>query len=164
MEQGVGEIGEICVKSDNVMVGFYGLTEVTTKIDRNGWYHMGDLGYLDEEGYLNIVGRKDCMIITGGLNVFPAEVEMAIFKHQAVKEVSVIGSSDPKWGNSITAVVVLKEGQVVSEDELIQYCGDLIAPYKKPKCVYFVDELSKTASGKIAINELKKKYENSIGS
>jgi acyl-CoA synthetase (AMP-forming)/AMP-acid ligase II len=161
IELRVGEIGEICVKSDSVMAGFYGSAEVDRKIGRSEWYSMGDLGFLDENGYLNILGRKDCMIITGGLNVSPAEVEMAILKHPAVKEVSVFGSSDPKWGSSITAVVVLQEGQDISQEELIKYCGSHIATYKKPKCVYFVDELPKTASGKIAINELKTKYNNS---
>ena len=153
-----GEIGEIATRSDLVMKGYWRNPEATAASLRNGWLHTGDLGYLDERGYLFIMDRSKDMIISGGENIYPREIEEVIIQHPAVREVAVIGVPDSRWGEAIKAVVARAPGQTVSEEEIIDFCRDHIASYKKPKSVDFVDELPKNNYGKIVKQELRAKY------
>jgi len=153
-----GEIGEIVTRSDLVMKGYWRNPETTAETLRNGWLHTGDMGYMDESGYLYIMDRSKDMIITGGENVYPREIEEVLIQHPAVREVAVIGVPDTKWGEAIIGVVSLVRGKSSSEDELIAFCKDHIASYKKPKRVDFVKELPKNNYGKILKRELRAKY------
>ena len=157
-ELAVGEMGEIVTRSDVVMKGYWRNPEITAKTLRNGWLHTGDIGYMDKNGYLFLMDRSKDMIITGGENVYPREIEEVIARHPAVREGVVIGVPDPKWGESIKAIVSLVEGKSVTEEDLIAFCKDNIASYKKPKTVDFVDELPKSNYGKILKRELRAKY------
>jgi len=153
-----GEMGEIVTRSDLVMKGYWRNPEATTDTLRNGWLHTGDVGYMDKSGYLFIMDRSKDMIISGGENVYPREIEEVLVRHQAVREVAVIGVPDPKWGEAIKAVVSLSPGQSATEEELISFCKDNIASYKKPKSVDFVDELPKNNYGKVLKRELRARY------
>lgn len=153
-----GEMGEIVTRSDLVMKGYWRNPEATAEALRNGWLHTGDVGYMDEKGYLFIMDRSKDMIISGGENIYPREIEEVIIRHPAVREVAVIGVPDPKWGEAIKAVVSIVEGKSVTENELIAFCKDNIASYKKPKSVDFVEELPKNNYGKILKRELRAKY------
>ena len=143
------EVGEIIVKGDIVTKGYWNRPEETAKALRDGWLHTGDLAVIDREGYVNIVDRKKDMIITGGENVYSVEVENVLYMHPDVLEAAVIGTPDPKWGEAVTAVVVLKPNRHPSEDDIIVFCREHIARYKSPKTVIFISELPKTGSGKI---------------
>ncbi|NIR13598.1 MAG: AMP-binding protein, partial [Desulfobacterales bacterium] len=125
---------------------------------RDGWLYTGDMAVVDREGYVNIVDRKKDMIITGGENVYSVEVENILYTHPSVLEAAVIGVADPKWGEAVKAVVVLKSGETATEEEIIQYCKHHIARYKAPKSVDFISELPKTGSGKIFKKGLKERY------
>lgn len=153
-----GEMGEIVTRSDLVMKGYWRNPEATGATIKNGWLHTGDMGYLDENGYLFIMDRSKDMIISGGENIYPREIEEVIIKHPAVREVAVIGIPDPKWGEAVKAVVSLVKGKWVTEEELIAFCKDHIASYKKPKSVDIVEELPKNNYGKILKRELRAKY------
>jgi len=152
------EIGEICVKGPNVMLGYWKNPEQTAEALRDGWLHTGDMATMDRDGYIYIVDRKHDMIISGGENIYPREVEEVIYKHPAVAEVAVVGVPDDTWGESVKAVVVLKPDQSGTGEEIIQLCKDNLASYKKPKSVDFVDALPKTAIGKILRREVKSRY------
>jgi acyl-CoA synthetase (AMP-forming)/AMP-acid ligase II len=152
------EVGEIVVKGDIVTEGYWKRPEETAKAFQDGWLRTGDMAVLDSEGYVNIVDRKKDMIITGGENVYSVEVENLLYTHPAVLETAVIGVPDPKWGEAVKAVVVLKQGHGATENDLIQYCKSHIAHYKAPKSVEFVEELPKTGSGKIYKKGLKERY------
>jgi len=152
------EVGEIIVKGDIVTKGYWNRPGETADAIKNGWLYTGDLAVIDNEGYVNIVDRKKDMIITGGENVYSIEVENVLYSHPAVLEAAVIGVPDPKWGEAVKAVVVLKPGVRASEDEIIRYCKSCIAGYKTPKSVDFVDEMPKTGSGKIYKKGLKDVY------
>ena len=128
-----GEIGEIVTRSDLVMKGYWRNPEATGETLRNGWLHTGDMGYMDERGYVFIMDRSKDMIISGGENIYPREIEEAIIKHPSVREVAVIGIPDPKWGEAVKAVVSLVEGKSITEEELISFCKDNIASFKKLK-------------------------------
>lgn len=145
----VGEIGEIAVRGANVMKGYWKDPELTAKALRNGWLHTGDLATADEYGFFYIVDRKNDMIITGGENVYPFEVEKILYAHPAVLEAAVVGIQDKTWGESVTAVVALKAGETATEDELISFVRERIAGYKTPKKVFFMESIPKTAIGKI---------------
>jgi acyl-CoA synthetase (AMP-forming)/AMP-acid ligase II len=153
-----GDIGEIVTRSDLVMKGYWRNPEATAKALRNGWLHTGDTGYMDENGYLFIMDRSKDMIISGGENIYPREIEEVLIRHPAVREVAVIGVPDLKWGEAIKAVVVLKPGQKATEGELIAFCKENVASYKKPKSVDFVEELPKSGLGKILKRELRSRY------
>lgn len=149
------EVGEIIVKGDIVTRGYWNLPEETEKSIRKGWLYTGDLAVIDREGYVDIVDRKKDMIITGGENVYSIEVENVLYAHPAVLEAAVIGLPHPKWGEAVTAFVVLKPDQSVNEEEVIRFCKDHLAGYRVPKSVNFIDELPKTGSGKIFKKGLK---------
>jgi acyl-CoA synthetase (AMP-forming)/AMP-acid ligase II len=153
-----GDIGEIIVRGDNVMKGYWNAPELTKDAIRNGWLHTRDMGRLDEDGYLYLVDRKSDMIITGGFNVYPTEVENVLYQHPAVYEVAVISVPDPKWGEGIKAAVVLKPGASATSDELIEFCRQSLAHYKAPKSIDFLNELPKSAVGKILRRVVREPY------
>jgi len=153
-----GEVGEILAKGHNVMKGYWNMPEETAKTLRNGWLHTGDMGRMDDEGYIYIVDRKKDMIISGGENIYPKEIEEVLYTHPSILEAAVIGVPDEKWGEAVKAVVVLKEGEKVTEDEIIEFCKKNLAGYKKPKSVNFIDTLPRTPSGKVLKPELREKY------
>jgi len=144
-----GEVGEILARGPNVMMGYYREPEATRDTLKGGWLHTGDLGRLDSEGFLYIVDRKKDMIITGGENVFPREIEEILYAHPMILEAAVIGLPDPEWGEKIHAVVALKEGQALNEQEVIDYTREHIASFKKPRSVEFVDRLPRSPAGKV---------------
>jgi len=153
----VGEKGELLYRGHNVMKGYYNKPEATAKTIRNGWLHSGDVATKDEDGYYYIVDRTKDMIIRGGLNVYPREVEDVIMKHEAVSLVAVIGIPDEQYGEEIKACVVLKEGANVSEEDLQAFTKANIAAYKYPREIEFLDALPMSATGKILKKELRKK-------
>ena len=153
-----GEIGEIIFRGNNLMKGYYKDPEATAEALKGGWMHTGDLGRLDDEGFLYIVDRKKDMIVTGGENVYPREVEDVLFSHPQIGEAAVIGVPDPKWGEAVVAAVVPKEGAIISEEEIIDYCHKRIAGFKCPKSVNFLESLPKNPAGKILKRELREKF------
>jgi len=155
---GVGDIGEIIVQGKQIMAGYWRRPEETEKAIVDGWLHTGDMGYYDDEGYIFIADRKKDMIITGGENVYPREVEDVFYQHPSVLEVAVIGAPDPYWVERVHAVVVLKKGATATAEELTDFCRGKIARYKAPKSMEFVDALPKNASGKILKREIRKRY------
>jgi acyl-CoA synthetase (AMP-forming)/AMP-acid ligase II len=157
-----GEVGEITVYGPAVMKGYYKYPEATEEAIRDGWLFTGDLARADEEGYLYIVDRRKDLIITGGYNVYPKEVEDVLFTHPKIIDVAVIGTPHPKWGESIRAVVVPKKGETIKEEEIIEFCKDKLASYKKPTSVVFVDALPKSPVGKVLKRELRDKIGGNI--
>ncbi len=153
-----GEMGEIVTRSDLVMRGYWRDPEATAETLRNGWLHTGDIGYVDDHGYLFLMDRSKDLIISGGENIYPREIEEVIVQHPAIREVAVIGVPDPVWGESIKAVVSLVPNREVTQGELIDFCTEHIARYKRPKSVDFVEELPKNNYGKIVKRELRAKY------
>ena len=154
-----GEVGEVVTRSSNNMIGYWNLPEATAKtMTADGWIHTGDAGYLDEDGYLFIHDRMKDMIISGGENVYPAEVESAIFGHPAVQEVAVIGIPDQKWGETVKAVVVPKPGMSVEEADIIAWARERIAAFKAPRSVDVIEALPRNASGKILRKDLRAPY------
>jgi long-chain acyl-CoA synthetase len=153
-----GKVGEIICRTPQVMVGYWNLDEATTRSIRDGWFHTGDAGYLDRDGYLYIYDRVKDMIVSGGENIYPAEVESALFGHPAVADVAVIGVPDEQWGEAVKAIVVKKPGAAVSIGELIDFARARIAGYKVPRSVDFAETLPRNPSGKILKRELRKPY------
>ena len=151
----VGEVGEVCVKGPNVMVGYYRNPEETARTVRGGWLHTGDMGRLDEDGFLFIVERKKDLIIRGGFNIYPREVEEALYAHPKVAEAAVVGMKDPLMGEDVLAFVVLKDGQRASAEEIGAFCESRLARFKCPKQIRFVDSLPKSPVGKILRKELR---------
>lgn len=159
----VGELGEIVHRSPHTCLGYFQNEEKTAEAFRNGWFHSGDLGRMDEEGYLYVVDRKKDMIKSGGENVASREVEEMLYKYDAVAEVAVFGVPHPHWIEAVVAVVVPKAGVTVDVDDLMQWSKDHLAGYKTPKRIVVVDALPKNASGKILKRELKDAYKDSFG-
>lgn len=154
-----GEVGEVITRSSNNMLGYWNLPDATAQtMTSDGWIRTGDAGYLDDDGYLFIHDRIKDMIITGGENVYPAEVESAIFGHPAVQEVAVIGIPDPQWGETVKAVVVARPGTSIDETSIIAWARERIASFKCPRSVDVVDALPRNASGKILRKDLRKPY------
>ena len=149
-------VGEIVYRGPMVMQGYLGLAEATAEAFAGGWFHSGDLATRDEEGYLRLVDRKKDMIVSGGENVYPAEVERVLRDHPAVADVAVIGVPHPRWVESPVAFVVAADGQPApTRSELVAHCRGRLAGYKKPSAVYFVDQLPRNAAGKVAKRELR---------
>jgi acyl-CoA synthetase (AMP-forming)/AMP-acid ligase II len=153
-----GATGEICVRGDLVMKGYYKAPEKTAETIVDGWLHTGDIGHLDAEGYLHITDRKKDMIISGGFNVYPSEVEQVIWSHPAVQDCAVIGVPDEQWGEAVKAVVELNAGQSVTAEELISLCKARLGSVKAPKSVDFVDSLPRSPVGKVLKKDLRARY------
>ena len=153
-----GEIGEICERGDDTMIGYWQDPARSAEVLKNGWLYTGDLATIDEDGYLYIVDRKSDMIISGGYNIYPSEVESILYQHPAVYEASVVGVPDDLWGEAVKAVVVLKENMNTTSEQLIEFCKNRIAGYKKPKTVDFVTDLPKNPSGKVVRRLLRERY------
>lgn len=158
----VGEIGEIIIKGDNIMSEYWKLPEETSDIIKNGWLFTGDLAKKDEEGYIYIVDRSKDMIISGGYNIYPREIEEVLYQHEAILEAAVIGISDERWGECVQACISLRGGFTLTEEEVIQYCQKYLASFKKPKKVDFYNELPKNSNGKILKKELKENYNKAL--
>ncbi|MFC6705084.1 AMP-binding protein [Flexivirga alba] len=154
----VGAVGELCIQGANVFVGYWNRPAETASALRGGWFHTGDLAMVDEDGYYTLVDRKRDMIISGGENVYPIEVEQVIYEHPDVNEVAVFGLPDEQWGEVVTAVVVLGEGGTTTADELREWTGARIARFKAPKQVHLVDELPRNATGKILKRTLRETW------
>ena len=153
-----GTPGEIVVRGDLVMKGYWRALDATAETLRGGWLHTGDVGHLDADGYLYITDRKKDMIISGGSNIYPRELEEVICTHPAVHEVAVIGVPDETWGEAVRAMVVLRPGMRATEAEIIEHCRRGLASYKKPQAVEFLSELPKNAYGKVLKRELRQRF------
>ncbi len=154
------EVGEVYIKGNNVFKGYWQMPEKTESSFEDGWFKSGDLGYLDESGRLFLVGRAKELIITGGLNVYPKEVEYILEECEQIKEAAVFGVKDTDFGEHVEAVVVLNDGCSITPEEIVEFCKKNLARYKCPKRVHIVDEIPKNAMGKIRKNILSKRYKN----
>ena len=154
-----GEVGEIIVKSQSTMQEYWRRPEETRETVVEGWVHTGDMGRYDERGYIYIVDRKKDMIISGGENIYPREIEEILYQHPSVREAAIIGIPDPYWVEKVHAVIVLKTGQKATSDAIIGYCKERLAHFKAPKSVTFVQDLPKNPAGKILKRELREKYQ-----
>ncbi|MEI7873827.1 MAG: fatty acid--CoA ligase [Alphaproteobacteria bacterium] len=157
-DQPAGQVGEIAVRSPQIMRGYWKLPDATKRALDGDWFLTGDAGYLDDKGYLYIYDRVKDMIVSGGENIYPAEVESALFGHPDVADVAVIGVPDERWGEAVKAVVVKKSGAGVTAGELLTWARDRIAGYKLPKSVDFIDALPRNPTGKILKRELRRPY------
>lgn len=153
-----GEPGEICLRGESLMRGYWNNSAATVDTLRDGWMHTGDIGRVDEDGYLYVVDRKKDMIISGGHNIYSREVEEVLFAHPDILEAAVIGAPDEKWGESVRAVIVRRAGAKLAEADIIAHCRSNLASYKKPRSVVFINELPKLASGKVNKRELRARY------
>jgi acyl-CoA synthetase (AMP-forming)/AMP-acid ligase II len=151
-------VGEIVLQSKTVMVEYWHKPDETRDVMGDGWLHTGDMGFYDQRGYIYIVDRKKDMIISGGENIYPREIEEVLYRHPAVAEAAVIGVPDKVWVERVHALIVLKEGRRTKEDEMIEFCKQHLARYKAPKSVEFVESLPKNPQGKILKRELREKY------
>lgn len=158
----VGEVGEILVRGPNIMRGYWARPQETQEVLRGGWLHTGDLGRLDQEGYLYIVDRKKDMIISGGENVYPREVEEVLNRHPGVLEAAVVGFPDPSWGEKVVAYIVAKKECSPSAQELDRHCRKSLAGYKCPKQYFFVEELPRTPTGKVLKRALGVHYSRQL--
>lgn len=156
-----GEAGEVCVRGPNVTPGYLNRPEENAKAFKNGWFHTGDVGRVDENGVMFLMDRKKDMIVSGGENIYTSEVEAALYKHPDVFECAVIGVPDDKYGEALFAVIVTAPGKTLSEEIIIAHCRELIAGYKIPRKMDFVEALPKSAMSKILKNKLRDKYSNS---
>jgi O-succinylbenzoic acid--CoA ligase len=157
-------VGEIWGRAKAMMQGYWRNPEATAAALRDGWLHTGDLGYLDAEGYLYVVSRRHDLIISGGENIYPAEIESVLLAHPAVEEAAVVGLPDARWGNLPVAAVKLRDGMAASEAELIDFCRERLASYKIPKLVRFAVTLPRNAAGKLlrdAVQAALREYEQS---
>ena len=151
----LGESGEILIKGPQVMQGYYKKPEETEKALRDGWYYTGDIGCFDEDGYLKIVDRKKDMVIAGGYNIYPVELDNVLFDHPKILEACTLGVPDEYRGETIKAFIVVKEGETLTEEEVTRYCKENLAAYKVPKIIEFADDLPKSTVGKVLRRKLK---------
>jgi long-chain acyl-CoA synthetase len=150
-----GEVGEVVIRGHNIMKGYWQRPDATEEAMRGGWFHSGDMARIDEDGYFYIVDRKKDLIIRGGYNVYPREVEEVLYEHPKIREAAVVGVPHDEWGEEIGAAVVLHEGEELSAEEVSAYVKDRIAAYKYPRLVWFLDELPKGPTGKILKREIE---------
>jgi long-chain acyl-CoA synthetase len=150
-----GEVGEIVIRGHNIMKGYWGRPDATAEAMRGGWFHSGDMGKVDEDGYFYVVDRKKDMIIRGGYNVYPREVEELLYEHPAIREAAVLAVPHPEWGEEVGAAVVLEPGEEVAPEEISAWVRERIAAYKYPRVVWFLDELPKGPTGKIVKREIE---------
>lgn len=155
---GPGEVGEIAVRGQGVMLGYYKSPNLTDEVLADGWLLTGDIGYMDKDGFVYIVDRKRDIIISGGFNVYSLEVERALLAHAAVLDCAVIGVPDERWGEAVKAIVQLRAGAACASADLISFCKEQVGSMKAPKSIEFVEALPRSAVGKILKRELKKKY------
>jgi long-chain acyl-CoA synthetase len=158
-----GQVGEIVARGESIMKGYWRLPEESADRLKDGWLHTGDLGMTDDGGYIYLVDRKHDMIISGGINIYPKEVEEVIYRHPSVFEAAVFGVPDNYWGEAVKAVIALKDGTTATEEEIIKFCGEHLAGYKKPKSVEFWTELPKNPTGKILKRAIREKYWKGTG-
>jgi acyl-CoA synthetase (AMP-forming)/AMP-acid ligase II len=157
-EVGTGERGEVVVRGPNVMKGYWNRPEATAEAIRNGWFHTGDIATRDADGFYYIVDRKKDMIISGGENVYPAEVEDCLYGHPDVAEAGVIGMPDERWGEAVLAIVVLKPGAEAVEQDLLDFTQGRLARYKQPRRVVFTDALPRNPAGKVLKFQLRERF------
>jgi fatty-acyl-CoA synthase len=152
-------VGELIVRGPNVFAGYWMKAKASADALRGGWFHTGDLGRMDAEGYITLVDRKKDMIISGGENVYPIEVEQVLFRHPAVLDAAVIGGKDSKWGERVVAIVVADPAtQALSAEEIVAWCRERLAHFKCPRDVHFVAELPRNATGKLLKTELRAQF------
>lgn len=154
----VGEPGEVVISGPNVMAGYWNLPEATAESLKDGWFHSGDVATVDSDGYITIVDRIKDMIISGGENIYPAEIESVLYEHPSIAECAVIGIPDERWGEVGRAVVVLRNGAAATADDLIEHLGKSLARYKIPKTVVFTDQLPRSGAGKILRREIRQEH------
>jgi long-chain acyl-CoA synthetase len=157
-EMSDGELGEIVMRGENILKGYYRNEEATAIAFRNGWFHTGDIGYRDQDGFFYIVDRKSDMIIRGGENIYPREIDEVLYQHPAVAAAATIGVPNELYGEEVAAFVVLREGREVSEAQLISFCREHLADYKTPKTIRFVTEIAKGPTGKLLKRELARQF------
>jgi long-chain acyl-CoA synthetase len=150
-----GSVGEVVIQGPNVMKGYFNDFEATEKALRGGWLHTGDLGFIDRSGFLYIVDRKSDMIIRGGENIYPREIDEVLYSHPDVREAATIGVPDEKYGEAVKSFVALKEGAIATCEELVRYCRSKLADYKCPQTIELVVDIPKSATGKLLKKELR---------
>lgn len=153
-----GEVGEITVRTPRVMKGYFSQGDATAQTLVNGWLHTRDMGWMDADGYLYLAGRKDDVIIRGGENISPAEVEAVLHAHPAIEEAAIIGVPDVDWGEQVMAIIVPRADSTLAVEEVIDWCRQRLASFKKPASVHFVNELPRNPLGKVLRNELREKF------
>ena len=154
-EMALGESGEILLKGPQQMKGYFNRPDETSNSLKDGWFSTGDIGYMDEEGYLYVVDRKKDMIIAGGFNIYPREIDEILYEHPKIQDACAVGLPDPYRGETVKAYIVLKDGQSMTDDEVITYCREKLTPYKVPKQIEFMDDLPKSAIGKVMRRHLR---------
>jgi long-chain acyl-CoA synthetase len=154
-----GALGEIVLRGENILKGYFKNAEATADAFRGGWFHTGDIGYRDVDGFYYIVDRKSDMIIRGGENIYPREIDEVLYQHEAVAAAATIGVPDALYGEEVAAFVVLKDGASVTEEELLQFCRERLADFKCPKSVRFVADIPKGPTGKLLKRELARLYQ-----
>jgi O-succinylbenzoic acid--CoA ligase len=159
-----GEAGQIVVRGPTVTPGYFNRPQETERLLANGWLHTGDIGYLDREGYLHVLDRRDDLIVSGGENVYPAEVEEVLRSHPDVLDAGTTGLPDERWGQTVVATVCLREGATLEAEELLQFCRDRIAPYKVPRRVRFAQALPRNAAGKLLRQSLREEWQRETSS
>jgi long-chain acyl-CoA synthetase len=154
-ELGANQVGEIVLRGANITSGYYKNDAANAEAFRSGWFHSGDLGYRDEDGFYYIVDRKSDMIIRGGENIYPREIDEVLYQHPKVKDAATIGVPDPLYGEAVKSFIVLKAGEQVSEAEILAFCREQLADFKCPKSVAFLEDIPKGPTGKLLKKELR---------
>ncbi|MCB1666379.1 MAG: AMP-binding protein [Pseudomonadales bacterium] len=153
-----GEIGEIAIRGPQLMEGYWNLPDATANALRGGWMYTGDAGRMDEEGFVYIQDRIKDMIVSGGENIYPKEVENALFEHPNVADAAVIGVPSEQWGEAVLAFVATRDGQTIEPDELIAFCRERLAGYKVPRAIESIAQIPRNASGKVLKKDLREPY------